>query len=80
VLNANGRAALRQPPMSTPGNRLSIARVEAWQVCGDDRLSFTATRDDLFRKNVWTENYLFKSVDGAWRFHDHAVIDAQTCR
>jgi len=81
VLTDNGRAVLRQPPMSTQRNRLGITNVGAWQVCGDDRLSFTAIRHDLFRKNPWADRYLFTKVDGVWRFHDHALIGAdEVCR
>jgi hypothetical protein len=81
VLTEHGRAVLRQLPMSTQGNRLGIARVGAWQVCGDDRLSFTAIHDNLLRENLWADSYLFKKVDGVWRFHDHALIGAdEACR
>jgi len=81
VLTENGRTVLRQPPLRTDKNRLSIASVGGWKVCGDDKLSFTATYHDLFRKNPWTESFLFTKVDGIWRFHDHAEIGAeQVCR
>ena len=81
VLTDHGRAALRQPPLRNEKKRLSIASVGAWKVCSDDMLSFTATYHDLFRKNPWTAHFLFKKVDGVWRFHDHAEIGAAAvCR
>jgi hypothetical protein len=81
VLTDHGRAVLRQPPLRNEKKRLSIASVGAWKVCGDEMLSFTATYHDLFRKNPWTANFLFKKVDGIWRFHDHAEISAgEVCR
>jgi len=81
VLTENGRAVLRQPPLRNEKNRLLFASVSGWKVCGDEMLSFSATYLDLFRKNPWTQNFLFTKVDGVWRFHDHAEIGAaQVCR
>ncbi len=81
VLTERGRSVLRQLPMSTQGNRLGVASVGAWQVCGDDRLSFTAIHHDLFRENPQAHSYLFRKVAGVWRFDDHALIGVdETCR
>lgn len=81
VLTERGRTVLRPLPMSTQGNRLGIAHVGAWQVCGDDRLSFTGIHHNLFRENPQADSYLFRKVDGVWRFDDHALIGVgEVCR
>ncbi|MCY4743424.1 hypothetical protein NYO99_00390 [Pelomonas sp. UHG3] len=80
VLTEHGRSVLRQLPMSRQSQRLGVARVGGWQVCGDDRLSFTAIHHDLFRKNPQAHSYLFRKVAGVWRFDDHALIGVdETC-
>lgn len=79
ILTEQGRTALRQPPLQNRHNRLILGSVGHWKVCGDHTLSFSATYRDLFRKNPWTANFLFKKVEGAWRFDDHVEVGTASC-
>lgn len=76
LMTEHGRAVLRRPPVRNANNRYALQRVGNWRVCGADTLVFDATYADLLRRDRWEAGFLFKKIDGAWRFHAHR--DANT--
>lgn len=74
LLTDHGRTVLQRPPLRNELKRYSVAEINNWHVCDENKISFSASFSDLLQKNQWKEDFFFVRTDDGWRFDDHHVV------
>lgn len=74
LLTDYGRTVLQRPPLRNELKRYSVAEINNWHVCGENKISFSARFSDLLQKNHWKEEFFFVRTDDGWRFDGHHVV------